>query len=392
MVLQSEVFYITRGGTGLDRVNRFILDTVSYDGHLLKNISASILNDRVTALTVTYNKYDEDMIHDISPKENYILTTGINSGDYGLNILFSHKLAPYLFSGALIVDGTGLVVNNTGSVNGSGIPSSSGNIDIFSNSYIASIPLNNFINAGSHFYIIDNTKIFREDDTNFSNPVAGGYTIHSQSSVYLGDKYSINKYKLRGKITVDLIYLNKTVQLQNYINDYLKSNNVQSNYLIAYTTVSRGLDQIELYLAYISDPEPQIITGYPSNHSLIPVEKKPKSISLTFSTELDEFQISNQPGLFGVISGSGQSSSISPQHITLLADKKTAIINIDSYLTTNRVYTVVARPGIVSSTRFIKQKPDFWTIVIDAYESSSGTGDANMNDVMRRISFRGMGA
>jgi hypothetical protein len=65
---------------------------------------------------------------------------------------------------------------------------------------------------------------------------------------------------------------------------------------------------------------------------------------------------------------------------------------MQSYLTSSRVYTVVVRPGIISNKRFIKQKPDFWTIVLDTYEGSAGNGDANMNDVMRRISFRGMGA
>jgi hypothetical protein len=65
---------------------------------------------------------------------------------------------------------------------------------------------------------------------------------------------------------------------------------------------------------------------------------------------------------------------------------------MEPYATANRVYTLIARPGIISSKRFIKQKPDFWTIVVDTYEGSSGSGDANMNDVMRRIAFRGMGA
>jgi len=394
MVLRSEIFYISKGGNGLDSVNRYIFENIEYDAFLIKNVSASVLNDKVTGLTVTYNKYDEDMVHDISPRENYILTTGVDRSTYGLNVLFSNKLASYIFSGAVLVDGTGLTIGNTGLYNGSGVPSSYSDVDGYSNSYIASIRLTGFTTTGSHSYILDNLKLFREDGSNFSTPLAGGYTIHSQSSAYLGDRYSINKSKIRGKVSVDAIYLNKSVQVQNYINDYLKSKNIQSNYLIAYTTVSRSLDQIELYICYISDPEPQIITGYPNNHSLLPVDKKPKTISLTFSTELDLSQLISQPDLFGIITGSGQSSSISPQHITLLPDNKTAIINIESYLTTNRVYTIIARPGIISSNRFIKQKPDFWTVVIDTYEGSSGsgTGDANMNDVMRRISFRGMGA
>jgi hypothetical protein len=392
MTLRSEIFYIGRGGSGLDSVNTFILQNIEYDSFLIKNISASSLNDTVTILTITYNLYDDEMIHDISPRENYILTTGINSGDYGLNILFSHKLAPYIFSGAIVVDGTGLFLNGTGSFNGSGLPISYSNVDSYSNSYSVSIGLSGFTATGSHFYFIDNTKIFREDNSTFSSPAAGGYTIHSQSSAYLGEKYSINKSKIRGKISIDLLYLNKSIQIQNYINDYLLSKNIQSNNLVAYSTVSRSLDQIELYICYVADPEPQIITGYPSNHSLLPIEKKPKTIFLTFSTELDNYQITSQADLFGIISGSGQSVSISPEHISLLPDKRTAIINIESYITTNRVYTIIARPGIISSTRFIKQKPDFWTIVIDTYEGSAGSGDANMNDVMRRIAFRGTGA
>lgn len=392
MTISSEVFYIGKGGSGIDSVNNFILQTLEYNAYLIKNVSASSLNEKVTALTVTYEKYDSEMVHDISPKENYILTTGINSADYGINILFSHQVSTDIRSGAVMVDGTGLYAGGTGTVNGSGIFVSQSGIDSYSNSYVISVGLSGFTATGSHFYLIDNTKISRADGSTFSNPVAGGYVFHTQSSASQGFKYSINKSKIRGKVTVDVVYLNKSNQLQQYISQYLSDRNVSQDFLISYSLISKTSDQIELYIAYVSEPEPQIITGYPFNHSLIPVNKKPKTVSLTFSTDIVASQLTSQLDLIGIISGSGPSTSISPQHISILSDNRTAIINIESYLTSSKIYTLVVRPGIISSKRFIKQKPDFWTIVVDTYEGSSGTGDANMNDVMRRISFRGMGA
>lgn len=379
MISKSEAFYITKGGSGLETVNRYILANIEYDAYLIKGITASPLNDSVTILTLTYSSGDEEMIQEISPRENYILTTGISTGDFGLSLLFTSPITTTLVSGSVSIDGSGL-------------PNSSMSLDGYCNGYTLYINSSQFAVTGSHSYLIDNTRFFRQNGIGFFSPVAGGFSFHGQSSAYLGDKYSTAKNRIRGRITVDLINLNKSIPLQNYIDQYLKTKNIQASHLISYTSVARVADQIELYIIYISDPEPQIITGYPHNHSLVPADKKPKQLTLTFSVDLDEYQVTSQTNLFAVTSGFGLVTEISPSDITLLSDRRTVVINMQSYITSNRVYTVIARPGIISSKRFIKQKPDFWTVVVDTYEGSSGSGDANMNDVMRRIAFRGMGA
>jgi hypothetical protein len=379
MTLRSEVFYISKGGLGLESVNRYIFDNIEYDAYLIKGISASVLNDSVTLITLTYSKYDEEMIQDISPRQNYILTTGIPSGNFGIKVLFSQQISTTLQSGSVLIDGSGL-------------PVSAFSLDGYSNSYTLDINSSQFTITGSHYYLLDNSKLYRQDGSAFASPGIGGYSFHSQSSAYLGDRYGSSKDKIRGKISADVIYLSKSTNIQNYIDQYLKSKNVHINHLITYSNVSRVVDQVELYLVYISDPEPQIITGYPQNHSLIPSNKAPKNLTLTFSTELDKYQLVSQPSLIAITSGFGTTTEVNPSHITLLNDNKTISIDMQSYLTSSRVYTVVVRPGIISNKRFIKQKPDFWTIVLDTYEGSAGNGDANMNDVMRRISFRGMGA
>lgn len=379
MTLRSEVFYISKGGLGLESVNRYILENIQYDAYLIKGITTSVLNSSNTLLTLTYNKYDEEMIQDISPRQNYILTTGIPSGDFGLKVLFTQQISTTIQSGSVFIDGSGL-------------PASSLSIDGYTNGYTLDINSSQFSLTGSHYYLLDNNKIYRQDGSSFTSPGIGGYSFHTQSSAYLGDRYSNTNNKIRGTVTVDVLYLSKTKNIQNYIDQYLKSKNIQSNHLITYSTVSRVVDQVELYLVYLSDPEPQIITGYPQNHSLIPYNKAPKNLTLTFSTELDKYQLSSQFNLISISSGFGSTTEVDPSHITLLNDNRTISINLETYLTANKIYTIIARPGIISSKRFIKQKPDFWTIVIDTYEGSSGTGNANMNDVMRRIAFRGMGA
>jgi hypothetical protein len=379
MISKSEAFYITKGGSGLETVNRYILANIEYDAYLIKGITASALNDSVTILTLTYSSGDEEMVQEISPRENYILTTGISTGDFTLSLLFTSPLSTTLISGAVSIDSSGL-------------PPSAMSLDGYCNGYTLYVNSSEFAVTGSHSYLIDNTRFLRQDGISFTSPVAGGFSFHGQSSAYLGDKYSSSKNRTRGKVTLDLIYLNKSTPIQNYIDQYLKTKNIQASHLISYTSVARVADQIELYIVYISDPEPQIITGYPHNHSLVPADKKPRQLTLTFSTDLDKYQVTSQSNLFGITSGFGIVTEVSPSDITLLSDNRTIVINMEPYATANRVYTLIARPGIISSKRFIKQKPDFWTIVVDTYEGSSGSGDANMNDVMRRIAFRGMGA
>ena len=102
------------------------------------------------------------------------------------------------------------------------------------------------------------------------------------------------------------------------------------------------------------------------------------------------------PGLFYIRSGLSTFTEVSASHVTLLDDKRTVTINVTSYLGDSGVYTIVVMPGLLSLSGFSKIKPDDWVLVLDTYEGGgtggTGTGNANMNDVMRRIAFRGMGA
>jgi hypothetical protein len=379
MSLNSAAFLISKGGEGLNNLVRYIEQNIGYNVFLIKSIQASILNDTVTTLSLIYNTHEEDLVNSISPREGYILSTGITSGQFGLKLLFTHPIDYNVPSGVFTIDNTGITQSDFV-------------VDNYSNGYSARVNLSGFTGLGSHSYLIDNTKLYRQDRTTYPYATAGGYVFHTNASSYLGERRYSTFGRPRGKITADVIYLSKNEIVQSAIDQYLKLKNIPIEFLVSFTSVARPTNIIELYIVYVTNPEPQIVSSYPLNHSLIPYGKAPSEVTLVFSTELDSYQTVYQPGLFAIEYGFTGSIDISSDDLTLLEDRRTLIINTAPYLKEKNIYTIVVKPGLVSAKGFSKEKPDNWTVVIDDYLGGSGAGDAGMVDVMRRISFRGMGA
>lgn len=379
MSLNSAAFLISKGGGGLSNLVRYVEQNIGYDIFLIKSIQASILNDNVTTLSLIYNTHEEDLVSSISPREGYILSTGITSGQFGLKLLFTHPIDYNVQSGVFTIDGTGILQSNFA-------------VDDYSNGYSARVNLSGFTGLGPHSYLIDNTKLYRQDRSSYPYPAAGGYVVHTNASSYIGERRYSTFGRPRGKIIADVIYLSKNEIVQSAIDQYLKLKNIPAEFLVSFTSVARSSNIIELYVIYVANPEPQIVSSYPLNHSLVPYGKIPSTVTLVFSTELDSYQSVYQAGLFSIEYGFTGSINLSSSDLTLLEDRRTMIINTAPYLTGKNIYTIVVKPGLLSAKGFSKEKPDNWTVVIDDYLGGSGAGDAGMVDVMRRISFRGMGA
>jgi hypothetical protein len=383
MVIRSQAFLLDRGGGGLNTVRNFISQNIGRRAFVIKSLEASSYNSTTTVLNLLYEDYVDNWITSISPKENYIISTGVDLNDLSLFMLFTEPVASSALSGAVVVDGSGL---DTGRYRLSGKY----------NNYSLKVNLNGFGSTGNHSYYIDNRKIRQPDGTEHPLIVAGGYTVHTHASPYLSDSAS-DKILRRGEIAIDHLYLNNSIGIQNTINQYLVTKNVRAEDLITYSFTKRSENNVDLYILYISAPEPQIIKGYPGNNDFVPFNRNLSKIRLTFSTELSRYQINNYSSLFVIEAGYNTYYDISSNIISLLPDDRTVEISIDSLSLPKGIYTVVAKPGLLSNKNIAKQSPDHWTVVIDSYEGGSGSspggsGDANMNDVMRRISFRGMGA
>ena len=378
MIIRSRAFLLTRGGEGLNVVRNFISTTIGHNAFLIKNIETTSFNSSTNIINIIYQDYSDNLLQSISPKENYILSTGINSGNLYLNLLLNEPIGASFRSGAVVVDGSGLDTHRyitTGSSNG----------------YSVKVNLSGFDVTGNHSYLIDSTKVRRPDGTFYPYSIPGGYTIHTHASP-LASEFTSHKVNRRGEIAFEHVYLNNSSGVQAAINQFLANRSIDVEELIAYNFVNRDNNSIDLYIIYISDPEPQIIGGYPSHQSFIPYNRLLSKVRLTFSTSLSSSQLATQPGLFVIDTGFNTFYNVSTANILLLQDQRTVEINVTPYITAKGIYTIIANPGIVSNRNIAKQLPDHWTIIVDSYEGGSGSGDANMNDVMRRIAFRGMGA
>ena len=378
MIIRSRAFLLNRGGEGLNVVRNFISTTIANNAFLIKNLETTSFNSTTNIVNIIYQDYSDSLVNSVSPRENYILSTGINSSNLYLNVLLNEPIAQYFRSGSVVVDGTGLDTPRyitTGSSNG----------------YAVKIDLSGFDSTGNHTYYIDSTKVRRPDGTYYPYSIPGGYTIHTHASPLASD-FSSHRVNRRGQIAFDHIYINSSSGVQTAINQFLANNAISVEDLIAYSFVKRDNNNTDLYVLYISNPEPQIIGGYPLHQSFIPYNRLISKVRLTFSTALVSSQLQAQPGLFVIDTGFNTFYNVSTSNIALLQDQRTVEINVTPYITTKGIYTIIVNPGLLSSRNIAKQSPDHWTIIVDSYEGGSGSGDANMNDVMRRIAFRGMGA
>ncbi len=379
MSLVSAVFQISRNGSGLINLVNYIDKNIGFDAHLIDRIEASQLTTNVSLVTVFHRKYSDDMVSSISPRPNYILTSDAANSNLTLRLLFTHQISPNQPDGVIVIDGTEL---------------DNSQFSLDSTGYIGTVDLSSYVSSGHHSYIIDNTKLRRVDGSLYTRSFVGGYTVHVQSAPWMGDTPS-NRVKIRGQVSADLIYLNKSQAIQASIDQFLRTRNVPPEYLIGVATVTRQSNQIELYIVYVSNPEPQIIYTFPAFDALIPTDKAPTSIKITYSTPIDETSATLAAGSFALYTSDTQ-TLIDPSDVTLLDDGRTVEVAISSYATAANAYSLVSRQGLRSVKGFSKSKPELVNFVLDKYEGGGtgggGTGDITKADVMRRIAFRGMGA
>ena len=270
MTLASAAFHISRNGSGLANLVRYIKTSIGYDAYLIDRIEASVLTPNVTVVTIFHKRAEDQMVTSICPKPNYILTEEAVSNAPYIRINFSHPIASDQPDGVLKIDGTD-------------IPATDFLVDTLANNYTARFGISSYASLGHHSYTLDSSKLRKLDGTSFPFSFAGGYTIHGQSSAWLGDKSTFKADRLRGEVNAELIYLNKAQAIQSSIDSFLRSRKIPAEHLLGVSTLNRSTTQIELYILYVQDAEPQVIAGYPENHSLIPTDKKPSNITLMFS-------------------------------------------------------------------------------------------------------------
>ena len=71
MTLKSKSFSVYKGDT-LEQVSTFINQEIGLDAYLIKGIQAVALNENVTQLTLLYNKYPDNILDSIAPREGSV--------------------------------------------------------------------------------------------------------------------------------------------------------------------------------------------------------------------------------------------------------------------------------------------------------------------------------
>ena len=365
MDLRSRSFFVKKGDT-LDVVSFFLRKEIGLDAYLIKDLQAVTINDSVTEITVLYKKYDDDILSSIAPREGGIFTTGTVGANFDARLLFSHPIdVNTLTSGAVIADGNSLDVSNY-------------YIDSGSNGYFIKVKLGSYVSEQFHDYRLNSSKIKRYDGSFLPYSFIAGYTIHEQSSAHLGDRPS--SLKIRGEVKADLIRIKKSFSSQQAISEFLSNKGLNTQFLLTYTSVASIDGNQEIYIIYVSNPEPQIIQGFPLTHSLFPNVSAPDHVNLVFSTKLDPSQLSTIANLFSIESDFATSTPVSPANITLLSDNRTVRIDTSSYFSGQKIYSIIARPGIRSDLGFVKVKPDQWIIHVNSYTAGSSVTGAAPTD------------
>lgn len=360
MVLKSKSFLVYKGDT-LESITQYLSNEIGLNAFLIKDIQAVRLQDNLTQLTVLYNKYPSQIIDSIAPREGAIFTSDIASDNFDIRFLFNY---PVDFRS---------ITSGTFKIDGIGLDSSKIYLDPNSNNYFLKISASgsSFQTEDFHTYQIG-SNLKRIDGSSFSYTPVGGYIFHDLSSAHIGDYFSSYENRKRGTIAVGVLRLSKGLNPQQGVIEYLSQRQISDDRLISYYTVSTTDNSSDVYFIYLRKIEPQIVSGFPLNNSLLPDVSAPSKVTLVFNTKLDKAKLLSTSGLFTIESGFNTSVPVSTSHINLLDDLKTVEINVTSYFTSQKVYSIVVRPGILGLDGLEKEKPEQWTIHISAYEKGTG--------------------
>jgi len=360
MALKSKTFLVSKGDT-LEYINQYLENEIGLNAYLIKEIQAVSLHETLTQLTILFNKYPSDLLDSIAPREGAIFTSDVASNDFDIRFLFNYPVDyRSVQSGTFKIDGVGL-------------PTSKIYLDPDCNNYYLKISAsgNSFQSEAFHSYQIS-SSLKREDGSSFSYTPVGGYVFHSLSNAHIGDYFSDYESRKRGKISIGVLRLSKGLNPQQGLIEYLSQRQISEDRLIAHNVVSTSQNTSDIYFIYLKKIEPQIVSGFPLNNSLLPDVSAPGKVTLVFNVALDKSKLLSTPGLFTIESGFSSSTPVSPSDIALLEDLRTVEINVSSYFTGQKVYSILARPGILGLDGLAKEKPEQWTIHISAYEPGAG--------------------
>lgn len=363
MTLQSKSFIVSKGGT-LERVTQFLEEEIGLNAYLVKNVKAVSLSDTQTQITLLYEKYNSNIIESIAPREGAIFNTGLAFDDFDLRFLFNDPIDyRSIQSGTFLIDGVGLDVDRVA-------------LDTGSNSYFLKVLASgsSFQTEDFHTYQVSTTNLRRQDGSSINYGPVGGYVFHSLSNAHIGDYTAPYVSRRRGKVAMAVVRLPKSIDPQQAITEFLNQRQISDDRLISYTPVSISNNLSDVYFIYISKLEPQIISGFPLNNSLLPDVSAPGKVTFVFNTPLDKAKLSSTDGLFSIESDFSTSTLVPASDVTLLDDLHTVEIDTSSYFTEQKIYSIIARPGLLGLDGLSKQKPEQWTIHISAYDPSTAGG------------------
>lgn len=367
MTLQSKSFIVSKGDT-LENITRFLEKEIGLNAYLIKSVKAVALNSTKTQITLLFERYNSNIVESIAPREGAIFGTGITSDEFDLRFLFNDPIDyRSIQSGTFKIDGISLDTDRI-------------SLDTGSNGYFLKVLASgsSFQSEDFHTYQLSTTDLKRRDGSSINYGPIGGYVFHTLSNAHIGDYIAPYIGRRRGKLGMAVVRLSKGINPQQAITEFLSQRRISDDRLISYTPVSVGTNLSDIYFIYISKLEPQIISGFPLNNSLLPDVAAPSKVTFVFNTKLDKARLASTDGLFSIESDYFTSTLVPASKITLLDDLHTVEIDVSTYFTAQKIYSVIARPGILGLDGLSKQKPEQWTIHISAYEpgaGGSGEGD-----------------
>jgi len=364
---------LVRKGEGVDELSSFLYEKIGLDAYLIKGIASTPINDTTTQLTILYQEYPDQIVDNYSPRPGAIIPTSTVSSLFDTRILFNTPIDfGSIRSGSFVVDGQEL-------------DSSYVSPDYNSNNYFVKLNLTGHGGSGFHEFRIDSNKLTKFNGSSFDYSAVAGYTVHSFGSSHLGDKLDPYPSRRRGLVRAEVVRSSKGISPQQTIEEYLSQRGLDKEQLLTYTFVSRNDNIVEIYFLYISQLEPQIVEGYPLTNTLIPFGSNISNVTFVFSTKLDTAQLTTVDGLFTIESDYNTSTDVLASDIIVLSDQKTVRIDISGYCYQDRIYSIVARPGIKSLAGIVKQKPEQWVLHVSTYNvatvnvDATGTGGAPTN-------------
>ena len=369
MSLQSKSFSVRKGET-LESIAQFLEGEIGLNAFLVLGIKGVALSRTLTQLTVVYEKYAPSVVDSIAPRPGAIFTSDIASNDFDIRVLFNEPIDfQSIQSGVISIDGVGL-------------PADKVYLDPDTNNYFIKISASGaaFQTESFHTYQIS-SEMQREDGSSLPYSPIGGYLFHGLSSAHIGDYPKDYMSRRRGRIAVGVISISKGLSPQQGIREFLSQKQLEDSSLITYTPITRDTNLVDVYFIYIKDLEPQILEGFPLDNSLLPDVSAPDRVSFVFSTPLDSSRLSSVTGLFSVESDFSTSVDVPPDKITLLDDRQTVEIDTSTYFTQQKVYSILAKPGILGSNGLSKEKPEQWTIHISPYEGVTGGALSGVSQV-----------